>query len=95
VDALTVRFRHRGVLASRATRPCCRSPQQRDEGPPSVVTFFLRGRPPLLLAGPGIRRGRFAARLNARDVSASLAFALGVPPPDACVGTPVSALGAR
>ena len=50
---------------------------------------------PLLLSGPGIRRGRFAARVDARDVSASLAFALGVAPPDACVGTPVSALGTR
>jgi hypothetical protein len=71
MDALTVPFRHRGVLASRGTRLCCRSPQQRDEGPPSVVTFFLRGRPPLLLAGvqcarrqrvAGIRAGRAAAR---------------------------------
>ncbi len=66
-----------------------------DVGTDHGTPYAYDRRVPLLLAGPGVRRGRFADRVDARDVSASLAFALGVPPPDACAGTPVSALGAR
>jgi hypothetical protein len=66
-----------------------------DAGTDHGTPYTYDRRVPLLLSGPGIRRGRFADRVDARDVSASLAFALGVPPPDACAGAPVSALGAR
>jgi hypothetical protein len=52
-------------------------------------------RVPFLLRGPGVARGRFSDRVTARDVAASLAFALGVPPPDASGGTPVPALSPR
>jgi hypothetical protein len=66
-----------------------------DAGTDHGTPYAYDRRVPLLLSGPGVRRGRFADRVDARDVSASLAFALGVPPPDACAGRPVSALGAR
>jgi hypothetical protein len=66
-----------------------------DAGTDHGTPYTYDRRVPLLLSGPGVRRGRFADRVDTRDVSASLAFALGVPPPDACAGRPVSALGAR
>jgi predicted AlkP superfamily pyrophosphatase or phosphodiesterase len=50
-------------------------------------------RVPLLLSGPGVQRGRFAQRVDVRDVAASVAFLLGVSPPDACQGSPVPAAG--
>lgn len=52
-------------------------------------------RVPFLLSGPGVKRGRYAEAVDTRDVSASLAFALGVSPPDACQGHAVSAVGQR
>jgi arylsulfatase A-like enzyme len=50
-------------------------------------------RVPFLLSGPGVRRGRFAQPVDVRDVAPTLAFLLGVPPPDACEGRPVSSVG--
>jgi hypothetical protein len=52
-------------------------------------------RVPLIVAGPGVRRGNYAEPVDVRDVAASLAFMMGVSPPDACQGKPVSAVGAR
>jgi arylsulfatase A-like enzyme len=48
-------------------------------------------RVPFLLSGPGVHRGRFAERVDVRDIAPSVAFLLGVSPPDACQGSPVSA----
>ncbi|HEY1100390.1 MAG TPA: alkaline phosphatase family protein [Myxococcota bacterium] len=52
-------------------------------------------RVPLIVSGPGVRRGRYSEPADVRDVAASLAFLMQVPPPDACQGKPVSAVGAR
>jgi hypothetical protein len=66
-------------------------PAGTDHGTP----YAYDQRVPFLLAGPGVRRGRQARPIDAVDVAASLAFALGVSPPDACQGTPVPALEPR
>lgn len=50
-------------------------------------------RVPLLVAGPGVRRGRYAQPVDPRDVAATLAFLLSVPPPDMSEGKPVIAVG--
>jgi arylsulfatase A-like enzyme len=50
---------------------------------------------PFLVAGPGVRRGRYATPVDTRDVAPTLAFLLGVSPPDACQGEPVPAVGER
>jgi predicted AlkP superfamily pyrophosphatase or phosphodiesterase len=60
-----------------------------DHGTP----YLYDRRVPLMLAGPGVRRGRYAPPADARDVAATLAFLMGVPPPDMCQGVPVSAVG--
>ena len=52
-------------------------------------------RVPLIASGPGVRRGRYAEPVDVRDVAPTLAFLMGVSPPDACQGKPVSAVGAR
>ncbi len=52
-------------------------------------------RVPLIVSGPGVRRGRYAEPVDVRDVAATLAFLMGVSPPDACQGKPVSAVGAK
>jgi hypothetical protein len=52
-------------------------------------------RVPFLLAGPGVKRGRFVARVDARDVSATFAALLRVSPPDAGQGHPVEAVADR
>jgi arylsulfatase A-like enzyme len=36
-----------------------------------------------------VKRGRSPTPVDVRDVAATLAYLLGVPPPDACQGTPV------
>ena len=59
------------------------------------TAYVYDRRVPLILSGPGVRRGRYAEAVDVRDVAASLAFLMGVSPPDACQGRPVSALGAR
>lgn len=46
-------------------------------------------RVPLLLIGPGVRRGRFAEEGDPRDVAPTLAFLLRGPPPDAAEGRPL------
>lgn len=46
-------------------------------------------RVPFIVAGPGVKRGPSPVPVDVRDVSATLAYLLGVPPPDACQGTPV------
>lgn len=46
-------------------------------------------RVPFIVAGPGVKRGRSPTPVDVRDVAATLAYLLGVPPPDACQGTPV------
>jgi len=48
-------------------------------------------RVPFLLSGPGVQRGRFGERVDVRDVAPSVAFLLGVSPPDACQGQAVPA----
>ncbi len=54
--------------------------------------YMYDRRVPFILSGPGVRRGRFPMPVDTRDIPASLAFALSVPPPDACQGHAVSAL---
>ncbi len=60
-----------------------------DHGTPYVydrrVPFFVRG--------PGVRRGRYATPVDTRDIAPTLAFLLGVSPPDSCQGRPVAAVG--
>lgn len=60
-----------------------------DHGTPYVYDR----RVPLIVAGPGVRRGRYATPADPRDLAPTLAFLLGVPPPDMCEGKPVSAVG--
>lgn len=48
-------------------------------------------RVPFIISGPGVRRGAVAAPVDVRDIAPTMAFLLGVPPPDACQGTPVPA----
>jgi predicted AlkP superfamily pyrophosphatase or phosphodiesterase len=67
----------------------------RDVGSDHGTPYTYDRRVPFLLAGPGVRRGRFPERADARDVAASLAHLLGVPPPDACSGRPVAAVDHR
>ncbi len=50
-------------------------------------------RVPVILSGPGVRRGRYAQPIDPRDIAPTLAFLLGVPPPDMCQGKPVPAVG--
>jgi predicted AlkP superfamily pyrophosphatase or phosphodiesterase len=50
-------------------------------------------RVPFIVSGPGVRKGRFALPVDPRDAAATLAFLLGVPPPDASQGKPVPAVG--
>ena len=50
-------------------------------------------RVPFIISGPGVRRGLVAAPVDVRDVAPSIAFLLGVPPPDACQGRPVPSVG--
>lgn len=52
-------------------------------------------RVPFIISGSGVRRGRYSAPVDTRDVSATLAFLLGVSPPDSCQGQPVPAVGDR
>lgn len=71
------------------------------QGPRSVFDFGERAgtdhgtpwahdaRVPLLLIGPGVRRGRFAEEGDPRDVAPTLAFLLRGPPPDAAEGRPL------
>lgn len=52
-------------------------------------------RVPVLVVGPGVRGGRYASPIDVRDVAPTVAFLLSVPPPDACEGRPVEAVGAK
>ena len=52
-------------------------------------------RVPFVVRGPGVRRGRSSAPVDTRDVAPTLAFLLGVSPPDSCQGRPVPAVGER
>jgi predicted AlkP superfamily pyrophosphatase or phosphodiesterase len=47
-------------------------------------------RVPLLITGPGVRRGRYADAADPRDVAPTLAFLLRAPPPDAAQGHPLA-----
>jgi hypothetical protein len=60
-----------------------------DHGTP----YMYDRRVPLLVAGPGVRRGRYAQPVDPRDTAATLAFLLQVPPPDMSEGRPVPAVG--
>ncbi|MBI1949087.1 MAG: alkaline phosphatase family protein [Deltaproteobacteria bacterium] len=60
-----------------------------DHGTPYVYDR----RVPLLVLGAGVRAGRYADAVDPRDVAPTLAFLLGVPPPDLASGRPVSAVG--
>ncbi len=55
----------------------------------SVYTYDRRV--PVIVSGPSVRRGRFAAVVDARDVAATLAFMMHVPPPDASQGKAIAA----
>lgn len=60
-----------------------------DHGTP----YMYDRRVPLLIAGPGVRRGRYAQPVDPRDTAATIAFLLQVPPPDMSEGRPVPAVG--
>lgn len=60
-----------------------------DHGTP----YMYDRRVPLLVAGPGVRRGRYAQPVDPRDTAATIAFLLQVPPPDMSEGRPVPAVG--
>lgn len=60
-----------------------------DHGTPYVYDRRI----PVWFAGQGVRGGRFAQPIDPRDVSATLAFLLRIPPPDACQGHPTGAVG--
>lgn len=62
-----------------------------DHGTP----YLFDRRVPFLIKGPGVRRGRYAQPVDTRDVSPTLAFLMGVSPPDSCQGRPVPAVGER
>jgi arylsulfatase A-like enzyme len=49
-------------------------------------------RVPFIIAGPGVKRGPSPIPVDVRDVAPTLAYLLGVPPPDACEGTPVPSI---
>lgn len=51
-------------------------------------------RVPLLITGPGVRRGRYAELADPRDVAPTLAFLLRIAPPASAQGEPLSAVGA-
>jgi hypothetical protein len=67
----------------------------RDVGSDHGTPYAYDRRVPLLLSGPGVVRGRSAARAETRDVAATLAFLLGVPPPDSCGGRPLPVVAPR
>lgn len=58
-----------------------------DHGTP----YLYDRRVPFIVAGPGVRRGRFATPVDTRDVSPTMAFLMGVSPPDTCEGKPAAA----
>jgi uncharacterized protein YbjT (DUF2867 family) len=49
-------------------------------------------RVPLIVNGPGVKKGRYTTPVDARDVAPTMAALLGVPPPDACEGVAVPAI---
>ena len=55
--------------------------------------YLYDRRVPFLLSGPGVKAGKYASPVDPRDVAPSLAFLLGIAPPDLCEGRPVSAVG--
>ncbi len=61
-----------------------------DHGTP----FGYDVRVPLILSGPGVRRGRYAALADPRDLAPTLAFLLRIAPPVSAQGQPLSAVGA-
>ena len=65
------------------------------EGIDHSAPYMYDARIPVFVRGTHVHRGRYAQMIDPRDVSATLAFLLGVPPPDACEGLPVPAVGAR
>ena len=60
-----------------------------DHGSP--YTYDRRVR--FIIDGPGVRPGHYAAPVDVRDISPTVAFLLRAPLPDACQGHPVSAVG--
>lgn len=83
--ALFIRWDPRAVMMEEKDEPGT------DHGTP----YLFDRRVPFLLKGPGVRRGRYAQPVDTRDISATLAFLLGVSPPDSCQGRPVTAVGER
>lgn len=57
------------------------------------TAYVYDRRVPFIIAGPGVRRGRYAQPVDPRDMAPTLAFLLGVAPPDMCEGKPVPAVG--
>jgi predicted AlkP superfamily pyrophosphatase or phosphodiesterase len=66
-----------------------------DEGTDHGTPYVYDKRVPFLLVGPEVRRGRYAQSADVRDIAPTLAFMLGVSPPDAAQGRPVGAVGAE
>lgn len=84
--------RHASIFVRQAPRVVFLENDQKrgtDHGTP----YLYDRRVPLLVVGPGVRAGRYAAAVDARDVAPTLAFLLGVPPPDLASGRPVPAVG--
>jgi predicted AlkP superfamily pyrophosphatase or phosphodiesterase len=59
------------------------------------TSYVYDRRVPFLVRGPGVRRGRYSVPIDTRDVAPTLAFLMGVSPPDSCQGKPVPAVGER
>jgi len=63
------------------------------EGTDHGTPYVFDRRVPVIVAGPGVARGRYSTVVDPRDVAPTLAFLLGIAPPDACEGRPVPAVG--
>ncbi|MDP2343863.1 MAG: alkaline phosphatase family protein [Deltaproteobacteria bacterium] len=59
------------------------------------TAYVYDRRVPFLLRGAGVRRGRYSTPVDVRDIAPTLAFLMGVSPPDSCQGRPVPAVGER
>jgi hypothetical protein len=66
-----------------------------DEGTDHGTPYVYDKRVPFLLSGPNVRRGRYAQSTDVRDIAPTIAFLLGVSPPDGAQGRPVGAVGAE
>ncbi|HEY4221910.1 MAG TPA: alkaline phosphatase family protein, partial [Myxococcota bacterium] len=82
-----------GVLAVRQRARVVTLNNAQKTGTDHGTPYTYDRRVPVLFAGPGVKRGRYAQPIDPRDVAPTLAFLLHVAPPDMCEGKPVVAVG--